>query len=175
MTEVTAISPAEVVKVRMQAKNRTSVYANTWDAFAKMYRSEGLLAFFQGLETALWRQALWNGSYFGVTFWMRQSVLPKGESKSQEMMYSFLAGAAGGAVGTTLNTPFDVVVSRMRNVLPGEASPYRWSWQSVALIAREEGVQSLYRGYLPKLLRLGPGGGIMLVVYDMVISFLRGD
>lgn len=33
--------------------------------------------------------------------------------------------------------------------------------------------RALYKGLLPKVLRLGPGGAIMLVVYDYVYNFLE--
>ena len=32
--------------------------------------------------------------------------------------------------------------------------------------------RALYKGLLPKVLRLGPGGAIMLVVYDYMYNFL---
>jgi len=32
--------------------------------------------------------------------------------------------------------------------------------------------RALYKGLLPKVLRLGPGGAIMLVVYDYVYQYL---
>ena len=43
---------------------------------------------------------------------------------------------------------------------------------------KEEGFSALYKGFLPKVLRLGPGGGILLVVYTGVMDFfrtMRGD
>lgn len=33
--------------------------------------------------------------------------------------------------------------------------------------------RALYKGLLPKVLRLGPGGAIMLVVYDYVYNYLE--
>ena len=32
----------------------------------KILKQEGPLAFLNGLESTLWRHALWNGGYFGV-------------------------------------------------------------------------------------------------------------
>lgn len=40
-------------------------------------------------------------------------------------------------------------------------------------IVAEEGFSALYKGYTPKVLRLGPGGGILLVVYDQVTLWMR--
>lgn len=39
-------------------------------------------------------------------------------------------------------------------------------------IYRSEGLASLYRGLVPKLLRLGPGGGLLLMVYEFVNAYL---
>ena len=38
---------------------------------------------------------------------------------------------------------------------------------------KEEGAAALYKGFLPKVLRLGPGGGVLLVVYTNVIEWFR--
>lgn len=41
------------------------------------------------------------------------------------------------------------------------------------LVAREEGFAALYKGLLPKILRLGPGGAIMLLVYEYTYEYLK--
>lgn len=33
--------------------------------------------------------------------------------------------------------------------------------------------KALYKGFVPKVLRLGPGGGILLVVFDQVTTLMR--
>ena len=71
--------------------------------------------------------------------------------------------------------PFDVVVSRVRNVLPGEPTPYRFTLPSMAYIAQNEGIRALYKGYSAKVLRLGPGGGIMMCAFDLAKTMLLDD
>lgn len=41
------------------------------------------------------------------------------------------------------------------------------------LVAREEGFAALYKGLLPKVLRLGPGGAIMLLIYEYTYEYLQ--
>lgn len=53
--QVVIIAPFEVVKVRMQSKERKAVYKDTFDAIKKIMQQEGPVAFAQGLESALWR------------------------------------------------------------------------------------------------------------------------
>ena len=69
----------------------------------------------------------------------------------------------------------DVVKSRIQNTqkLAGVVAKYNWAWPAVGTVAREEGFAALYKGFLPKVLRLGPGGGILLVVYTGVCDFFR--
>lgn len=40
-------------------------------------------------------------------------------------------------------------------------------------IAREEGVRALWKGFVPKVLRLAPGGGVLLLVVEFTLSTFR--
>lgn len=89
-------------------------------------------------------------------------------------MNNFISGAVGGTIGTILNTPFDVVKTRIQNrtmATPDGKIP--WALNALSTVVKEEGPRALYKGFLPKVLRLGPGGGILLVVFDTVISLLK--
>lgn len=76
-------------------------------------------------------------------------------------------------MASVVNIPFDVAKSRIQGPQPPGGRIHHGVFQSVALIAKQEGVLALYRGLLPKVLRLGPGGAIMLVVYESVYEFLQ--
>jgi solute carrier family 25 (mitochondrial 2-oxodicarboxylate transporter), member 21 len=56
--------------------------------------------------------------------------------------------------------------------VPG-VTKYKSTIGSIGIVAREEGWRALYKGIVPKVMRLGPGGAIMLVVYDYVFEFLK--
>jgi solute carrier family 25 (mitochondrial 2-oxodicarboxylate transporter), member 21 len=87
-------------------------------------------------------------------------------------MNNFVAGSIGGTCGTILNTPFDVVKTRVQSQLTGPYK-YNWAFPAIVKIAKEEGIKALYKGFVPKVLRLGPGGGILLVVFDFVSGYIR--
>lgn len=38
---------------------------------------------------------------------------------------------------------------------------------------REEGFASLYKGFIPKVLRLAPGGGVLLLVVEFTLGVFR--
>ncbi|KIJ47167.1 hypothetical protein M422DRAFT_74824 [Sphaerobolus stellatus SS14] len=120
-TESFVVVPFELVKIRLQDKSST--YAGPMDVVKQIIRNEGVLAMYSGMEATFWRHLWWNGGYFGSIFQIR-SLLPKAETPGGQLFNNFVAGAVGGFVGTCMNTPFDVVKSRIQGAkkpLPGQA------------------------------------------------------
>ena len=175
-TEAFVVVPFELVKIRLQDRASAGKYTGSMDAVMKIIRKEGPLALYNGLESTMWRHILWNAGYFGIIFQIKE-LLPKVApgDKATQIRNDLIAGATGGTVGTILNTPMDVVKSRIQNSpkISGSVPKYNWAWPALGTVLREEGFAALYKGFLPKVLRLGPGGGILLVVYTGVIDFFK--
>ncbi|KAG5517941.1 hypothetical protein PMAC_000396 [Pneumocystis sp. 'macacae'] len=162
---------------RLQDKRNASEYRDSFDCLKKIVRTEGFLALYNGLEATVFRHVTWNAGYFGVIFSVQDKMRSLGW-KADEKLGSFVAGTLGGTAGTVLNTPFDVAKSRIQNTprVAGRVPKYNWALSSLWTICKEEGFCALYKGFLPKVVRLGPGGGILLVVFDQVepdCMFLR--
>ncbi|KAJ4354529.1 uncharacterized protein N0V89_006266 [Didymosphaeria variabile] len=178
-TEAFVVVPFELVKIRLQDKAQAHKYNGMVDCFTKIVKNEGPLTLYQGLESTMWRHILWNAGYFGCIFQVR-TLLPEATTKQGQITNDLMSGAVGGTVGTILNTPMDVVKSRIQNStkVVGTVPKYNWAWPALGTVMREEGFSALYKGFLPKVLRLGPGGGILLVVFTGVMDFfrqMRGD
>ncbi|KAL1880566.1 hypothetical protein VTK73DRAFT_5371 [Phialemonium thermophilum] len=173
-TEAFVVVPFELVKIRLQDKASAGKYSGMLDVVVKTVRQEGVLAMYNGLESTMWRHILWNAGYFGCIFQVRQ-LLPKAETKQGQTANDLLSGTIGGTIGTMINTPMDVVKSRIQNSpkIAGTVPKYNWAWPAVATVAKEEGFSALYKGFLPKVLRLGPGGGVLLVVFTACTDFFR--
>ncbi|KAI9761386.1 MAG: Mitochondrial 2-oxodicarboxylate carrier 2 [Chaenotheca gracillima] len=173
-TESFVVVPFELIKIRLQDRASAGKYSGMVDAFSKIVKAEGIFAMYNGLESTMWRHVLWNAGYFGCIFQVRQ-LMPKAANKKQQMRNDVVSGATGGTIGTILNTPLDVVKSRIQNSprVPGQAPKYNWAFPALGTVMKEEGFSALYKGFLPKVLRLGPGGGILLVVYTGVMDFFR--
>eukprot|EP00048_Salpingoeca_helianthica_P020776 m.247641 g.247641 ORF g.247641 m.247641 type:complete len:299 (+) comp52253_c0_seq1:83-979(+) len=187
-TEAFVNCPFETIKVRMQSKEHLHRYRSTADCVSQLVRGEGITALFRGLEAQIWRNAAWNGTYFAsigsARVWLAGYMNSKSSSKAgagassdapsrwTTLGISFVSGLVGGGLGTLLNTPLDVVKSRMQNQLPTASHAYHWTFPALLHIYRTEGARALYKGLGPRFLRLGPGGGIMIVVFDLVSQWL---
>ncbi|CAM9493488.1 unnamed protein product [Discosporangium mesarthrocarpum] len=177
MSECSVNTPFEVVKVQMQAKENIGKFSGVADCAIQLVKTEGVFGLYKGIESHLWRNAVWNGVYFGMIGTIKTAVLPSppGASKSTKMGYDFISGVVGGTLATLANTPFDVVKSRMQ-VQPrveGQVPKYNWTVPSLATVINEEGMGAAYKGIGPRLVRLGPGGGIMLVAFNYILDLLE--
>ncbi|KAF8883885.1 mitochondrial carrier domain-containing protein [Gymnopilus junonius] len=171
-TESFVVVPFELVKIKLQDKNST--FKGPIDVVKQIVAKEGLLGLYAGMESTFWRHVYWNGGYFG-TIYQVKSLLPKPTSKQSELLNNFVSGSIGGFCGTLVNTPFDVVKSRIQGAerLPGVAPKYNWTYPAIVTIAREEGFAALYKGFVPKVLRLAPGGGVLLLVVEFTLGVFR--
>ncbi|KAL7423215.1 hypothetical protein Q5752_002515 [Cryptotrichosporon argae] len=164
-TESFVVTPFELVKIRLQDKSST--FKGPGEVVRHVVRTAGPLGLYSGMESTFWRHWWWNGGYFGSIYSMKK-ILPKAETKQGEVLNNLAAGTVGGFVGTVLNTPFDVVKSRLQLKSTGE-----WTYPALARIAREEGFSALYKGFAPKVLRLAPGGGVLLLVVEALSTVFR--
>lgn len=138
----------------------------------------GLPALVRGIELTAARNGVWNGTFFGLTHAAKQHLVrettsclfcclglssqPQPESRSQAHWQAFLVGASSGLVATVLSTPFDVCKTRQQ---VGHVRPQPM-YQALPGLWRAEGFPALFKGLGPRLLRLGPGAGILLLAFE---------
>ncbi|KAH9856207.1 mitochondrial carrier [Lenzites betulinus] len=161
-TESFVVVPFELVKIKLQDKSST--FAGPMDVVRQVVRNEGLLGLYGGMEATMWRHFWWNGGYFGCIFQVR-SLLPKAKTSEQRLMNDLIAGTVGGLV----------VKSRIQgsSKVPGVAPKYNWTYPALVTIFREEGPAALYKGFVPKVMRLAPGGGVLLLVVEFTLGLFR--
>ena len=176
LTEALVINPFEVVKVSLQAqrgnhKSRTT----TMQMAVGVFRTGGLgkNGLYRGVTSTLGRHGVWNGVYFGLYHSLRPHVLSV-DKGTQNLVAKLSLGLLAGTLASVTNIPFDVAKSRIQGPQPQEGVvKYKTCFQTMRLIQCEEGARALYTGLVPKVMRLGPGGAIMLVVYETVSDWLQ--
>ncbi len=81
------------------------------------------------------------------------------------------SGLVAGSLGPLCNAPMDVCKTRlMAQRSGGGGRAYRGLCHAFTSIAREEGPAALYRGLVPRLLRIAPGQAITWTMVSCVTS-----
>jgi solute carrier family 25 2-oxodicarboxylate transporter 21 len=179
ISEALIVTPTQVVKVRLQAKEHLGKYKNSFDCLSKVVKQEGLSALSIGLGPTLFRNCVWNTVYFASMFWLKEQLPAQEKGSSLDHLQTLGAGFVGAMFATCFNAPFDVVKSRVQSQLPVSAATgvtilkYRNTLQTLGLIYREEGLAACYKGFQPKAIRMGLGGAVGMVTFEFMKNFLN--
>ncbi|KAK0421308.1 hypothetical protein QR680_015171 [Steinernema hermaphroditum] len=176
-TEAIVICPFEVVKVRLQSEANVSLkeQKSTATVAREIIHSEGYgtSGIYRGLTATLGRHGVWNMVYFGCYHNLKWMVPDKTTDPTGNLFGRLGLGFAVGTLASTINIPFDVAKSRIQGPQPGNVRVYHGCFQTMRLVYETEGFRALFKGLIPKIMRLGPGGGIMLVAYETVYDWLK--
>ncbi|KAL6430586.1 hypothetical protein ACFW04_006882 [Cataglyphis niger] len=172
VTEAILVNPFEVIKVKLQSnrkhiKESPSTFMVTKEIIVKY--GFGLNGLNKGLSATIMRNAVFNSFYFGFYHSIKECV-PVKKEPWLEFFTKIIIGFVSGSIASCLNIPFDVAKSRIQG--SQDSTIYKGTLNTMYIIYKREGFIALYKGLIPKILRLGPGGAIMLVVYDYMHAFL---
>ncbi|GAB1860815.1 Mitochondrial 2-oxodicarboxylate carrier [Camponotus japonicus] len=173
VTEAILVNPFEVIKVKLQSnrkhvKESPSTFAVTKEIVSKY--GFGLNGLNKGLSATIMRNAVFNSFYFSFYHSVKECVPVKKESPWLAFLTKIIIGFVSGTIASCLNIPFDVAKSRIQGSQNG--IQYKGTLNTMYIIYKREGFIALYKGLVPKVLRLGPGGAIMLVMYEYMHAFL---
>ncbi|XP_048969024.1 mitochondrial 2-oxodicarboxylate carrier isoform X9 [Canis lupus baileyi] len=188
LTEAIVVNPFEVVKVGLQANRNkfTEVPGNPHECALQAQPSTmsyarhiikteglGLQGLNKGFTATLGRHGVFNMVYFGF-YYNVKNIIPVNKDPTLEFLRKFGIGLLSGTIASVINIPFDVAKSRIQGPqpVPGQIK-YRTCFKTMATVYQEEGFLALYKGLLPKIMRLGPGGAVMLLVYEYTYSWLQ--
>ncbi|KAK2507152.1 hypothetical protein MC885_018528 [Smutsia gigantea] len=176
LTEAIVVNPFEVVKVGLQAnRNKFTEQPSTLHYAKHIIKKEGLglRGLNKGFTATLGRHGVFNMVYFGF-YYNVKNIIPVNKDPTLEFLRKFGIGLLSGTIASVINIPFDVAKSRIQGPqpVPGEIK-YRTCFKTMATVYQEEGILALYKGLLPKIMRLGPGGAVMLLVYEYTYSWLQ--
>ncbi|KAL7005132.1 hypothetical protein EMMF5_005372 [Cystobasidiomycetes sp. EMM_F5] len=137
---------------------------------------------------------------FAANDWWGQTYRQAFDAQKPTQALSILTGCSAGATESVVVVPFELVKIRLQDrnsagrykgpmdcvsqILKNEGvlgfynglEPTFWRYwaiPSLFVVAREEGFGALYKGFLPKVLRLAPGGGLLLLVVEFTLSAFR--
>ncbi|KAI8983353.1 dicarboxylic acid transporter [Trametes punicea] len=166
--------PLDLTKVRMQTIHSASgpVHPSTLSVIRMTIRESGFKSLYTGLSASVLRQMTYSLVRLGTYEKMKASLSRDGPaSGSQLLLAAMLAGALGGLAGN----PADILLVRMTSdsVRPPEQRyNYRNALSGLLTLAKEEGVQGLFRGLGTNMIRAILMNGSQVGSYDMFKTLL---
>jgi len=173
--EAITVTPPQIIKVRLQAKEFIGKYRGPYDCLRKLIQEEGISRLMTGLGATILRNSVWNSVYFGTMQYIGVTFGNRYRSKTSELanrLVTLTEGFVGAVFATCFNAPFDVVKSRFQSQVYDSSAAasgtlkYRNTIQTLRLIIAEEGIAACYRGFQPKAIRMGLGGGVAMMVFE---------
>eukprot|EP00850_Spirogloea_muscicola_P024027 SM000426S15714 [mRNA] locus=s426:29865:33512:+ [translate_table: standard] len=173
------VTPFEVVKIRLQQQRGLAVdqlkYRGPFHAVGTIVREEGLRGLWSGAAPTVLRngtnQAVMftTKNFFDTVVWGKR----EGDGRTLQPHESIISGFVAGFAGPCATGPFDVVKTRLmaQDRSPGVELRYRGLSHALTRIAAEEGILALWKGLLPRLMRIPPGQAIVWAVADQVTGF----
>ncbi|KAH8369977.1 hypothetical protein KR093_001756 [Drosophila rubida] len=172
IVEGVVVNPFEVVKVAQQMNRGRNSLAILEARDIVRRHGFGRRGLMRGVTATICRSSTFNAAFFGLYHTVK-TRMPKPENGPYDVLWRIATGFTAGVFGCLLNTPFDVAKSHIQGPQPvANEFKYEHTWRTLNIIYREEGFLALYKGLLPKIMRLGPGGAIMLVTFEFVYEYL---
>ncbi|XP_042513179.1 mitochondrial succinate-fumarate transporter 1 [Macadamia integrifolia] len=172
------VTPFEVVKIRLQQQKGLSPellkYKGPIHCARMIIREEGLFGLWAGAAPTVMRNGTNQAAMFtaknafDVVLWRKH----EGDGKVIQPWQSMVSGFMAGTVGPICTGPFDVVKTRlMAQSRSGNGVKYKGMFHAIRTIGAEEGLLALWKGLLPRLMRIPPGQAIMWAVADQMTGF----
>ncbi|KAK9935117.1 hypothetical protein M0R45_022231 [Rubus argutus] len=166
-------SPADLVKVRMQAGGRfvsqgfQPRYSGCFDALNKIARAEGVGGLWKGVFPNVQRAFLVNMGELACYDHAKRFVI-KNQISDDNIYAHTLASIMSGLTATALSCPADVVKTRMMNQSKSKEGKvmYSSSYDCLVKTVKIEGLRALWKGFFPTWARLGPWQFVFWVSYE---------
>lgn len=146
--------------------------------FVTICKNEGPLVLFKGATPAVVRQIVTGG--FGVGMYPILRKFYCGDNEAPKLYQRIMAGSTCGTLAQAIASPLDVIKVRLQSQAramgadPTLKPQYRGMAHTFTTIYRCEGVQGLFLGLTPSLIRAAAQYGAGTATYDQTKSFFVG-
>ncbi|PNH02235.1 putative envelope ADP,ATP carrier protein, chloroplastic [Tetrabaena socialis] len=166
----TCTAPLDRIKLLFQAVagpgTSPTAYTGLFQAGSKIIREEGFWAFWKGNGVNIVRIFPYSAAQLAANDTYKRVLAD--ERHELTLARRLLAGACAGMTATALTHPLDTV--RLRLAMPNH--PYSGAIHAAAMMARNEGFISLYKGLVPTLIGIAPYAALNFATYDLLKKWL---
>ncbi|XP_061031128.1 mitochondrial thiamine pyrophosphate carrier isoform X7 [Eubalaena glacialis] len=165
--------PAQLLSIGYGA---VQVYKTLRNAVVTMYRTEGPLVFYKGLNPtliAIFPYAGFQFSFYSSLKHAYEWAMPA-KGKKNENFKNLLCGSGAGVISKTLTYPLDLFKKRLQvggfeqaRASFGQVRSYKGLLDCARQVLREEGAQGCFKGLAPSLLKAALSTGFVFFWYEL--------
>lgn len=194
----TTVAPIELIKTKFQSIPRSTRTIGSTKMFQELLldtkmeiaRNGVMKTLFKGLTITLWRDVPFSAIYWGSYEYCKRKLWVQSRNQSNylvDFLNSFLSGSISGMVAAFVTHPFDVGKTRLqismfkddemikenrgRLVQSRDSIHHLNMFKYLNMIRRNEGVQALYAGLGPRIVKIAPSCAIMISTYEISKKF----
>ncbi|KAG8462219.1 hypothetical protein KFE25_012039 [Diacronema lutheri] len=175
----TVVAPLERTKILFQVQGLSVSppgqplrYRSVAQSLRAILEKEGLRGWFKGNGANCVRIIPMSALQFYAFDVLTQQITESGSSSALTPLQRLWAGALAGAFAQTITYPLDFMRARLTVDMSGR---YSGILSGMAVVVRQEGVRSLYRGLVPSLVGIMPYVGVDFMVYGTLREWLPRD
>ncbi|XP_023686080.1 solute carrier family 25 member 34 [Paramormyrops kingsleyae] len=171
-------SPAYLVKTHLQAQAVEAIavghqhnHQGVSSAFATIYRREGVIGLWRGVNGAVPRVMVGSASQLATFSSAKDWVLQTQCFSPHSWLIALTAATISGIAVTFTMTPFDVISTRLYNQPVDELRRgrlYSGFVDCLLKVCQTEGPLGLYKGMGPVFLRLAPHTVLSMLFWDLM-------
>ncbi|XP_006869645.1 PREDICTED: mitochondrial thiamine pyrophosphate carrier [Chrysochloris asiatica] len=177
-----AVHPVDVLRTRFAAQGEPRVYKTLRDAMVTMYRTEGPLVFYKGLNPtliAIFPYAGFQFSFYSSLKHVYEWAVPA-EGTTNGNLKNLVCGSGAGVISKTLTYPLDLFKKRLQvggfeqaRTAFGQVRSYRGLLDCAKQVLQEEGSQGFFKGLSPSLLKAALSTGLVFFWYELFCSLFH--
>uniref|UniRef100_A0A8C7KMQ6 Mitochondrial thiamine pyrophosphate carrier n=1 Tax=Oncorhynchus kisutch TaxID=8019 RepID=A0A8C7KMQ6_ONCKI len=161
-----ACQPLDTLRTRFAAQGEPKVYGSLRHAVSTMYRTEGALGFYRGLQF-----------FFYKVLKNLMGPPPKDSNVGGQCL---VCGSCAGVISKTMTYPFDLIKKRLQvggfeeaRVHLDRVRKYGGFVDCVSQIAREEGLRGFLKGLSPSLVKAAVSTGFTFFWYEFFLNAIQ--
>ncbi|XP_036342360.1 mitochondrial 2-oxoglutarate/malate carrier protein-like [Rhagoletis pomonella] len=166
-------TPADVGLVRMMTDARLPPaerrnYTSTVNALTRIVKEEGVLTLWRGAVPTVGRAVVVNVAQLASYSQFRELAQSKLHVRHGLGLH-LIASIGSGVLTATASLPVDIGKTRIQNMKVIDGKPeYSGLFDVIIQISKKEGVLSLWRGYIPYVLRVAPGTVVVFILLEQL-------
>jgi len=156
-------NPFDVLKTLAQANKGKAVPLGT--LVSNMYADQGIAGFYRGVEANVMRACVLNATKMGCYDISKGYIVEATGWERKDMRTVFTSATLAGFFMTLTVSPFDRIRTSLMNQ-PTDAKLYNGFVDCAAKTIKNDGVLSLWRGFIPIWARFAPTATIQLLTIE---------